>query len=126
MKHLKLQLILITFIVFLTVSGCDTAKLTSADEGGGDAALRSPAAASDGMDSAVNSTSDKSGVDSKEHLILLEGTENTRDLGGYPCIDGQITRERVFIRSEYLIDLTQKDMEIIFDTYSVDCIVGDI
>lgn len=41
--------------------------------------------------------------------LPLEGTSNTRDLGGYATKDGHSTKWHVFLRSDDLFDLTEKD-----------------
>lgn len=42
--------------------------------------------------------------------LPLSGTQNTRDIGGYPCIGGA-TRWGVFVRSDNPGTLTKKDLE---------------
>jgi len=41
--------------------------------------------------------------------LPLKGTVNTRELGGYPTNDGRVTKYHVFLRSDGLTNLTQKD-----------------
>lgn len=49
-------------------------------------------------------------VKSVDYVRLpLEGTLNTRDLGGYPTKDNKVTKFHVFIRSDRLTDITDKD-----------------
>ena len=49
-------------------------------------------------------------VKSMDYVRLpLEGTKNTRDLGGYPTKDNKVTKFHVFIRSDRLTDITDKD-----------------
>lgn len=46
--------------------------------------------------------------------LNLEGTYNTRELGGYPCEKGQqMTRYGQFLRSDRLDALTAKDIEVL-------------
>lgn len=47
--------------------------------------------------------------------LPLQGTKNTRELGGYPTKDGNRTKTHVFLRSDDLHDLTEPD-----ETYLVD------
>ncbi|MDO8863986.1 tyrosine-protein phosphatase [Haliea sp. E1-2-M8] len=46
-------------------------------------------------------------------IIALVGGRNFRDLGGYPAIDGRITRWRTLYRSGSLARLTSADVEIL-------------
>ena len=43
--------------------------------------------------------------------LPLEGTQNTRDLGGYPCKNGGITRWGVFLRSDSPHGMTSQDVD---------------
>jgi protein-tyrosine phosphatase len=43
--------------------------------------------------------------------LELEGTVNTRDVGGLPTVDGRTTRPGVLLRSDNLQDLTDADVE---------------
>ena len=46
-------------------------------------------------------------VKSVDYVRLpLEGTLNTRDLGGYPTKDNKVTKFHVFIRSDRLTDMS--------------------
>jgi protein-tyrosine phosphatase len=47
--------------------------------------------------------------------LPLEGTANTRDLGGYSTKDGHSTKWHVFLRSDDLYDLTEKDKSFLED-----------
>ena len=47
--------------------------------------------------------------------LPLEGTKNTRDLGGYPTKDGKVTKFHMFVRSDNLINITAKDNEFLKD-----------
>ena len=40
--------------------------------------------------------------------LPLEGTKNTRDLGGYPTKDNKVTKFHTFIRSDRLTNITDK------------------
>ena len=42
--------------------------------------------------------------------IHLEGTHNTRDLGGYVCQDGRKVRSNFLYRSDKLSNLTSNDI----------------
>ena len=43
--------------------------------------------------------------------IALNNTDNMRDLGGYPAMDGSVTRWRTYFRSDAIDALTQGDKE---------------
>ncbi len=45
--------------------------------------------------------------------IPLEGTKNTRDLGGYPTKDGRTIAYKRLIRSDCLANITKKDEDIL-------------
>lgn len=45
--------------------------------------------------------------------LALQGASNFRDLGGYPTVDGRITRWRHIFRSNHLGQLTAADVEIV-------------
>ena len=45
--------------------------------------------------------------------LPLKGSENTRDLGGYPTNDNKVTKFHVYIRSSRLTNITEKDNEIL-------------
>ncbi len=47
--------------------------------------------------------------------LPLEGTTNTRDLGGYPTRDGHATAWQVFLRSDDLHSITEKDKELLHE-----------
>ena len=47
--------------------------------------------------------------------LPLQGTANTRDLGGYPTKDGHVTKWQVFVRSDDLYDLTDSDHHFLKD-----------
>ena len=47
--------------------------------------------------------------------LPIEGTKNTRDLGGYPTKDGKVTKFHIFVRSDNLINITDKDNEFLKD-----------
>lgn len=44
---------------------------------------------------------------------LLKSTHNTRDLGGYPCSDGTVTKEMVLLRSDAPKQMPQDDMHFL-------------
>lgn len=46
--------------------------------------------------------------------LPLEGTVNTRDLGGLPAAGGRPTRYHRFLRSDELADLTEADREFLY------------
>ncbi len=48
---------------------------------------------------------------SKERLISMQGTCNTRDLGGYKTVDNRSVKWRMLYRSDFL-DLTTEDLNI--------------
>lgn len=47
--------------------------------------------------------------------LPLEGTTNTRDLGGYSTKEGHSTKWHAFLRSDDLFDLTDKDKKLLED-----------
>lgn len=47
--------------------------------------------------------------------LPLEGAPNVRELGGYPTLDGKVTKHKVFIRGSRLTDLTSKDNNFLKD-----------
>ena len=47
------------------------------------------------------------------NFIPLEGTINTRDLGGYQRKDGRRIKEKRLIRSDALIHITAKDAKFL-------------
>ncbi len=51
--------------------------------------------------------------------IALDGTVNTRDVGGLPLVDGGVTRSGVLIRSDNLQDLTAADIALLVDELGV-------
>lgn len=48
--------------------------------------------------------------DIEKHILPLEGTKNTRDLGGYPTKDGHYTKPGLFFRSDDPSGLTGNDI----------------
>lgn len=54
--------------------------------------------------------------------LLLEGTGNTRELGGYPGTDGHLTRKHAYLRSDGLNRLTQQDVRQL-EEYGVSCVI---
>lgn len=54
--------------------------------------------------------------------LVLAGTRNTRELGGYPAACGRKTRRHAFLRSDGLSGLTDKDVQMLLD-YGVCCVV---
>jgi protein-tyrosine phosphatase len=55
----------------------------------------------------------------KPDWIDLDGTANTRDVGGLPTIDGRRTVSRRLLRSDNLQDLTADDVRRLVDDYGV-------
>jgi protein tyrosine/serine phosphatase len=51
--------------------------------------------------------------------VELEGTVNTRDVGGLPTVDGRSTRAGVLLRSDNLQDLTPADVRLLLDELGV-------
>ena len=51
--------------------------------------------------------------------IDLDGTANTRDVGGLPTIDGGHTASRRLLRSDNLQDLSPEDVRRLVDDYGV-------
>lgn len=54
--------------------------------------------------------------------LPLEGTGNTRDLGGYPGLDGHLTRKHAYLRSDSLGRLTKEDVRQL-EEYGVSCVI---
>ena len=54
--------------------------------------------------------------------LPLQGSDNTRDLGGYKTIDGGTTAYRRLVRSDSLEELTDADIEILRE-YGVGCCI---
>jgi protein tyrosine/serine phosphatase len=48
-----------------------------------------------------------------ERLVPLVGAHNFRDLGGYPCRDGRVTRWGRLFRSDTLHELTEADVGVL-------------
>jgi protein-tyrosine phosphatase len=55
----------------------------------------------------------------KPDWIDLDGTANTRDVGGLPTVDGRRTVSRRLLRSDNLQDLTSDDVRRLVDDYGV-------
>jgi protein-tyrosine phosphatase len=51
--------------------------------------------------------------------IELDGTSNTRDVGGLPTTDGRRTVSRRLIRSDNLQDLSPHDVRLLIESYGV-------
>jgi hypothetical protein len=51
--------------------------------------------------------------------IDLDGTANTRDVGGLPSADGRCTLSRRLIRSDNLQDLSPSDVRVLVEDYGV-------
>src|SRR3954469_5063609 len=49
----------------------------------------------------------------RERLVALEGALNWRDLGGYPTVDGRVTKWDCVYRSDGLDQLTDADLDVI-------------
>lgn len=47
--------------------------------------------------------------------LALQGTKNTRELGGYLTNDGRITKKHVYLRSDELHELTDSDRTFLLD-----------
>ena len=54
--------------------------------------------------------------------LPLEGTVNTRELGGYPTTDGGRTAYRTFVRSDELSYITEDDADFLLD-YGVSLVI---
>lgn len=54
--------------------------------------------------------------------IKLDGTFNTRELGGYETVDGKITKTRRYLRSDGLANITESDLDILHD-YGVKSVI---
>ncbi|GMB10293.1 MAG: tyrosine-protein phosphatase [Candidatus Improbicoccus devescovinae] len=52
-------------------------------------------------------------------MIKLEGTHNTRDLGGMVTLDNTITKHKVFLRSDNTHKITKKDVDILKNQYNL-------
>lgn len=51
----------------------------------------------------------------KYNRISLIGTYNTRELGGFPTENGNVTGHNVFLRSDNLASLTYDDKKFLYD-----------
>ena len=49
----------------------------------------------------------------RDRLLPLVGAYNFRDLGGYPTVDGRVTRWGTLYRSDTLHELTPADLEVL-------------
>ena len=54
--------------------------------------------------------------------LPLKGTGNTRELGGYPGVDGRFTREHTLLRSDSLSRLAEEDIQFLTE-YGVSCVI---
>ncbi len=54
--------------------------------------------------------------------LKLEGTHNTRDLGGYQTLDGKMTKSHKLLRSDAMHSLSEKAKEYLYE-YGVRCII---
>jgi Protein tyrosine/serine phosphatase len=50
-----------------------------------------------------------------EHLLPLQGTANTRDLGGYPTLDNRVTKQNVFFRSDTSSNFLPEDITFLIE-----------
>lgn len=55
----------------------------------------------------------------KIERIPLEGTINTRDLGGYETVDHRYIQKKRIIRTDALTHITAKDIQILKDVYHI-------
>jgi protein-tyrosine phosphatase len=53
------------------------------------------------------------GMELRQRLVPLEGAFNFRDLGGYPGLDGRVTRWGRLFRSDTLHELTGTDVDVL-------------
>lgn len=58
----------------------------------------------------------------KLNRVVLAGTFNTRELGGYPTMDGRVTKYGVFLRSDRLDRLREADVETL-KAYGMTCVI---
>jgi protein-tyrosine phosphatase len=58
-------------------------------------------------------------MESTERWLRLDGTSNTRDLGGLPTSDGRTTARHRLIRSDSLQDLSEQDVKILVNEIGV-------
>ena len=56
-------------------------------------------------------------------VIPLDGCENTRDLGGMVTADGRRIKTKRLLRSDKLSDLTEKDINLLSNEYSLKYII---
>lgn len=50
-----------------------------------------------------------------DHLLPLQGTTNTRDLGGYPTLDNRATKQNVIFRSDTSANFVPEDITFLMD-----------
>lgn len=58
-----------------------------------------------------------------DHVINFESVNNARDLGGYPAADGKHVKKGLLIRSGNLASLSEKDADILENTYHLKHII---
>lgn len=55
--------------------------------------------------------------------IKLDKLKNTRELGGYPTIDGRVVKHNMLIRSGHLSAATDRDIETLIDRYRLKTVI---
>lgn len=61
--------------------------------------------------------------DEMSSVLSLQGTKNTRDLGGYAAEDKKITRENVFLRSDNTNNLSESDIKQLKEKHNLKYVV---
>lgn len=59
----------------------------------------------------------------QDHLVKLDGTFNTRDLGGYKTKDGKVIKSKRLFRSDDLYKLSNNDIDALTNKYKINTII---
>jgi protein-tyrosine phosphatase len=106
-RYNKIIISVLCLIMLMSMTSCNTTK----------------------QDKPADETGQKKGFVSTEeaviggHFIKLEGSENTRDLGGYTAKNGKTINRGVFIRSGRISRLSDADQKILFEDTGIDCVI---
>ena len=72
---------------------------------------------------AMGSTSSETRKDEMGAVLSLQGTKNTRDLGGYVAENKKITKENVFLRSDNTNNLSESDIQQLKEKHNLKYVV---